>query len=214
MCTCSIMHFHNIASSIAAIAYTTYLFICRDGGGSLYPVIQWNSSASVLQGLKAATRNGEEKVLTTYQTALTVLPCHHAPARGNVQDIFRVSPFSSNSSSSSFPVALAHQQWGIWKRCYHSITEHLMGCIPLCIWECREVVDRWHFFGPFILRFWAKRHLQWRFLQLSEGFSAGAVLRKVGFSGSSVWKTGLSCRRFGQTTLTFFRVKIKLESPA
>ena len=26
--------------------------------------------------------------------------------------------------------------------------------------------------------------------QLSEGFSAGIVMRKVGFSDSSVWKTG------------------------
>ena len=30
--------------------------------------------------------------------------------------------------------------------------------------------------------------------ELSEGFSAGAVVRNVGFSGSSVWKTGLSCQ--------------------
>ena len=37
------------------------------------------------------------------------------------------------------------------------------------------------------------------------------LLRKVGFSGSSVWKTGLSCWRFGQSALTFFRAKMKLE---
>ena len=34
----------------------------------------------------------------------------------------------------------------------------------------------------------------WHTVQLSEGFSTGAVMRKVGFSDSSVWKTGLSCQ--------------------
>ena len=37
------------------------------------------------------------------------------------------------------------------------------------------------------------------FYKLSEGFSTGVVMRKFGFSGSSVWMTGLSCRRFGQS---------------
>ena len=68
----------------------------------------------------------------------------------NVQDIFQVSSFSSSNSSS--PVALAHEQWGIWKWFYHSITRHSISCIPLYIWERREVVDRWCFFGPFVLR--------------------------------------------------------------
>ena len=37
-------------------------------------------------------------------------------------------------------------------------------------------------------------HLQMSQHELSEGFSTGTVMRKVGFSGSSVWKTGLSCQ--------------------
>ena len=45
-------------------------------------MIQWESSASVLQGLKAVTKTGEEKVLTTYQTTLTVLPRELMQARG------------------------------------------------------------------------------------------------------------------------------------
>ena len=64
----------------------------------------------------------------------------------NVQDIFSISSLSSNSSST--PVALAHEQWGIWKRFYHSIMRHLMGCISLCTWECRKVVGRWNFLAP------------------------------------------------------------------
>ena len=32
--------------------------------------------------------------------------------------------------------------------------------------------------------------------------------RNAGFSDPSVWKTGLSCRRFGQGALTFFRAKM------
>ena len=40
-------------------------------------------------------------------------------------------------------------------------------------------------------------HNQW-----GEGFSTGAVMRKVRFSDSSMWKTGLSCQCFGQSTLT------------
>ena len=41
----------------------------------------------------------------------------------------------------------------------------------------------------------------------SEGFSTGAVMRKVGFSDSSVGKTGLSSRHFSHSTLTFFAMK-------
>ena len=37
------------------------------------------------------------------------------------------------------------------------------------------------------------------------------IVKKVGFSDSSMWKTGLPCRRFGPSTLTFFRAKMKLE---
>ena len=55
--------------------YTRLYSLCRDCGGWLYPVIQQKSSASVLQGLKAANGAGEEKVQARYhQTALTVLP--------------------------------------------------------------------------------------------------------------------------------------------
>ena len=43
------------------------------------PVVQRKSSASIVQGLKEANGPGEEKVLTTYQTAVTVLPCKHMP---------------------------------------------------------------------------------------------------------------------------------------
>ena len=75
----------------------------------------------------------------------------------NVQDIFHVSSFSSNSSS----VTLAHERWGIWKRFYYGIPQHLMGCIPLHIWERRGVLCRWHISGTFVLRFPARRHLQW-----------------------------------------------------
>ena len=45
-------------------------------------IIQQKSSTSILQGLKAATTASKEKVLTMYQTALTVHPCQHAPAQG------------------------------------------------------------------------------------------------------------------------------------
>ena len=55
--------------------------VLKDGGGCLYPVIQHISSASILQGLKAANRTGEEKVQTTCQTALTILPREHAQER-------------------------------------------------------------------------------------------------------------------------------------
>ena len=48
----------------------------------MYTVIQWKRSASVLQDLKAVKRTGEEKVQTTYQTVLTVVPREHTPARG------------------------------------------------------------------------------------------------------------------------------------
>ena len=34
----------------------------------------------------------------------------------------------------------------------------------------------------------------WYRYELSAGFSTGVVMRKVGFSDSSVWKTGLSCQ--------------------
>ena len=44
---------------------------------------------------------------------------------------------------------------------------------------------------------------------LSEGFSTGAVMRKVGFSGSSLWKKDLSCRRFVQSTLYYFIFALK-----
>ena len=83
----------------------------------------------------------------------------------NVQDIFRVSSYSSNSTF-SFHVTLAHQQWGIRKRFHHSIARYLMGCIPLCVWECRKVVGEWCFFGSFVLRFSARRHLQWWLLEM------------------------------------------------
>ena len=39
--------------------------------------------------------------------------------------------------------------------------------------------------------------------ELSEGFSAGVVMRKVGFSDSSVWKTNLSFTRCNQRTQPF-----------
>ena len=48
----------------------------------MYPVIQQKSSTSTIQGIQAANRTGEEKVQTTYQTGLSVLPCEHPPARG------------------------------------------------------------------------------------------------------------------------------------
>ena len=55
-----------------------------------------------------------------------------------------------------------------------------MGCIPLCTWERREVVDRWHFFGPFVLRFWVRRHSQWRFMQMAVyGSSKNVVQRRA-----------------------------------
>ena len=44
--------------------------------------IQRESSASVLQGLNVEKRTGEEKVQTTYQAALTVLPRGYMPSRG------------------------------------------------------------------------------------------------------------------------------------
>ena len=61
---------------------TVSVSICRDSGGCLYPVIQRKSSAGILQGLKVATRTGEEKVLVTYQTAPAVLPREDVPACG------------------------------------------------------------------------------------------------------------------------------------
>ena len=76
----------------------------------MYPVIQQESSASVLKGLSTATRTGEEKVLTTYQAALTVPPHQHAAARGERPRHFPHFVFSFNSSSSSSPVGLAHER--------------------------------------------------------------------------------------------------------
>ena len=60
---------------------------------SLYTVILWKTSASVLQGLKLANGSGEEKVQTTHQTALSVLLHECETARGNVHDIFHISSF-------------------------------------------------------------------------------------------------------------------------
>ena len=48
----------------------------------MYPILQRKSSACILQDLKAANGTGEEKVQTTYQTALTVLPHEHTPVHG------------------------------------------------------------------------------------------------------------------------------------
>ena len=75
----------------------------------LYPVIQRKSSASVVQGLKPANRTGKEKVQTTHQTALTVLPCECATMHGKHPRYFHLSSFSSNSTSSSSPGAVAHE---------------------------------------------------------------------------------------------------------
>ena len=68
----------------------------------MYPVIQRTGSANVLQGLKAAKRTGEEKVLNINQTALTVLPREHAPARGKRPRHFLRFVF--------LPVALAYER--------------------------------------------------------------------------------------------------------
>ena len=59
------------------------VYVCRDGGGCSYTVIQRKASATVLQGLKTANGTSEEKVQTTHQTALTVLRHEHKPAHGN-----------------------------------------------------------------------------------------------------------------------------------
>ena len=47
-----------------------------------------------------------------------------------------------------------------------------MGCIPLCVWEHREVVGKWRFFDSFILRFSARHHLQWQ-LQMAAWLENG-----------------------------------------
>ena len=36
------------------LAISDSTVVCRDGGGCLYPVIQWKTAASVVQALKAA----------------------------------------------------------------------------------------------------------------------------------------------------------------
>ena len=86
-----------------------YSRLLRDGGGWLYPVIQRKSSASVVQGLKPANRTGKEKVQTTHQTALTVLPRECATVHGKHPRCFTFLYFSSNSTSSSSLGALAHE---------------------------------------------------------------------------------------------------------
>ena len=57
----------------------------------------------------------------------------------NVQDIFRVSPFSSSSNSSS-PEALAHERSGVREYFHHRLTPLSSGCILLYTRVCRELV--------------------------------------------------------------------------
>ena len=45
---------------------TMYRTLCKDGGGSVYTIIQWKSGASVLQGCKLATGTVEEEVQTVH----------------------------------------------------------------------------------------------------------------------------------------------------
>ena len=90
------------------------------------------SSASVLQGVKATITTGVKKDHLTYipdsATRSSMWVCME-----NIQYTFLISSFLLLICFSSSPIALAHERWGIWKRFYHSILRHTIGCIPLCI---------------------------------------------------------------------------------
>ena len=114
--------------------------------GCLYPVTQWKSSASILQGIKTVNRTGKEKVQITFQTVLTVLPREHASVRGKRLRYFPCFIFFSNSSS----ITLAHKRLGIWKRFYHRSTPYSIWVGFLCAFEstARYIVGRWDFLAP------------------------------------------------------------------
>ena len=57
----------------------------------------------------------------------------------NVQDIFRISSFSSSSNSSS-PEALTHERWGVREYFHHRLTPLSSGCILLYTRVCYELV--------------------------------------------------------------------------
>ena len=44
--------------------YNIYVYICRDGDGCLYIIIQWETGTSILQSGNWANRTIEEKVRT------------------------------------------------------------------------------------------------------------------------------------------------------
>ena len=70
------------------------VYICRDGSGCLYTVMQWITVASVLQSGNWANRTVEAQVRTIQKTMIPVLSSENAPARRKTShDIFRILSF-------------------------------------------------------------------------------------------------------------------------
>ena len=99
---------------------------------------------------------------TIQKTMIPVLSRENVPERRKRPRHFPHFVFSSNSSNSSSPDALAHERGRVWKWFNHRTARRSTHCVPLYFRGQRDAACIWRFSSFFARRSSVRRHLQWR----------------------------------------------------